>query len=67
MCGATLPAQLVERLAERDDADWQFDVGVEFAIEQVRELIEQGVPGLHFFVLNRSQATTALLEAVRSD
>jgi methylenetetrahydrofolate reductase (NADPH) len=67
MCGASLPAQLVERLAEQDDADWQFDVGVEFAIEQVRELIEQGVPGLHFFVLNRSQATTALLEAVRSD
>lgn len=64
MCGASLPGKLVERLAEQDDADWQFNVGVEFAIDQVRGLIDQGVPGVHFFVLNRSQATTRLLEAV---
>ncbi len=61
LCGAQLPAAFVNRLAERDDADWQFQVGVEFATAQVRELRDAGVPGVHFYVLNKSQATSQVL------
>lgn len=64
LCGAVLPEELIAKLGERDDEQWQFDVGVEFATAQVRELIEAGVPGLHFYVLNKSQSTSAVLEAV---
>ena len=64
LCGAKLPASFVARLAERDDDDWQFEVGVEFAIEQVQNLIDHGVPGIHFYVLNKSQATSRVLDAV---
>ncbi len=64
LCGATLPEKLVERLAQHDHAEWQFQVGVEYATEQVRELLAQGVVGLHFYVLNRSPATCAVLQAV---
>jgi methylenetetrahydrofolate reductase (NADPH) len=60
-----LPETFVARLAERDDADWQFQVGVEFAARQVQELIDQGAPGVHFYVLNKSQATSAVLQAVK--
>lgn len=64
LCGAALPASFRTRLAEQEDEQWQFDVGVEFAIEQVRELLAAGVPGIHFYVLNKSQATSAVLQGV---
>jgi len=65
MCGAHLPATLAERLeAVQDDKDAQFEVGVEFAIEQCRGLIDEGVPGMHFYVLNRSQACETILDAL---
>jgi methylenetetrahydrofolate reductase (NADPH) len=65
LCGAVLPADFRQALErEADDAPGQFAVGVEFATRQVRELVDGGVPGLHFYVLNKSPATSAVLEAV---
>jgi methylenetetrahydrofolate reductase (NADPH) len=64
LCGATLPPALVSDLARSEQEDWQFRVGVEFATRQVERLISSGVPGLHFYVLNKSQATKAVFEAV---
>src|SRR5262245_52311148 len=65
LCKARLPADFVSELSQQDDADWQFAVGVRWAARQVQELIDSGVPGLHFYVLNRSQATAAVLNQVR--
>lgn len=63
LCGARLPADFVAAL-ERDSAtEAQFEVGVEFATRQTQELVEAGVPGVHFYVLNKSQATSAVLRA----
>ncbi|HMP79281.1 MAG TPA: methylenetetrahydrofolate reductase [NAD(P)H] [Pirellulaceae bacterium] len=62
MCGAKLPRPLEQRLAERDDPAWQFEVGIEWAVEQTRELIDCGVPGLHFYVLNQSMATMRIVQ-----
>jgi methylenetetrahydrofolate reductase (NADPH) len=64
LCKAKLPAALISELGEKDDAEWQFDVGVRWAARQVQELIDAGVPGLHFYVLNRSPATAAVLNQV---
>ncbi len=65
LCGAMLPDSFVQRLAEKEaDDDWQFQVGVDFAAAQVQELIDSGIPGLHFYVLNKSQATAAVLDSV---
>jgi methylenetetrahydrofolate reductase (NADPH) len=65
LCGARLPAALQQALARcEDDADGQFAVGVEFAQRQVAGLLEAGVPGLHFYVLNKSPATVAVLRGV---
>lgn len=64
LCGARLPSDFIERLQEKpDDAAWQFEVGVEKATEQTRDLVENGAPGLHFYVLNRADATARILEA----
>ncbi|MBC7857042.1 MAG: methylenetetrahydrofolate reductase [NAD(P)H] [Pirellulaceae bacterium] len=65
LCKACLPPQLVEELSQRDDPQWQFDRGIAYAAKQVQELIDAGVPGIHFYVLNKSQATGAVLRAVK--
>jgi methylenetetrahydrofolate reductase (NADPH) len=64
LCDAKLPTDFVSRLQENDDPQWQLQVGVEKAIEQVQGLIAAGTAGLHFYVLNRSDATTRILESI---
>ncbi len=66
MCGAVFPPTLSSRLeAVQDDSAAQFEIGVEYAIAQCRELIDAGVPGMHFYVLNKSQACERILDALR--
>ena len=65
LCGAVFPPELSEKLqAHQDDLDAQFEIGVEHAIGQCNELVRQGVPGIHFYVLNRSQACERILEGM---
>lgn len=64
MCGAKLPGRLVDELGKSDDAPAQFEAGIEQATLQIEDLIQQGVAGLHFYVLNRSDATSRILESV---
>jgi methylenetetrahydrofolate reductase (NADPH) len=65
LCGARLPQSFVDALAaQSDNVEGQFAVGVEFATRQVQGLVDAGVPGLHFYVLNKSPATVAVLQAI---
>lgn len=65
LCGARLPEDFTAALAAcGDDADAQVDVGIEFASRQVQELLDADVPGIHFYVLNKSEATARVLQAV---
>ena len=62
LCGATIPPELdskLDRFAEDDNA--VRDLGVEYASRQVEELWENGVPGIHFYVLNRSYSVSRIL------
>lgn len=62
LCGAKLPAPLRTRLeAVGDDMQAQGEVGIEYATEQTADLMEQGVPGIHYYVLNKSEATSRVL------
>ncbi len=67
LCGATLPRRLLQKLSERSDADWHFQVGVNHAIAQVDELVDHNADGIHFYVLNRSQAVTAIMSALSNE
>ncbi len=61
MCGSKLPGELVRRLsAHENDEEGQFSVGVYHAARQVEDLVENGVPGVHFYVLNKSRATVII-------
>lgn len=62
LCGAVLPAAFLSGLEKSaDSAEGQFTVGVDFATRQVEALVQQGVPGIHFYVLNKSPATGGVL------
>lgn len=65
LCKAKLPEAFVQRLSEKPDESWQFEVGVDHAAEQVQGLLSAGVPGIHFYVLNKSLATSQILARVQ--
>ena len=64
LCKARLPDAFTRAFesAGADEAA-QFEAGVEFAARQVEELVAAGVPGIHFYVLNKSPATIRVLQA----
>jgi methylenetetrahydrofolate reductase (NADPH) len=66
MCGATIPQPLLEALEWRSyDPDAVLQLGVSYATLQCAELLARGAPGIHFYTLNRSHATRAILSALR--
>ncbi|GIW47328.1 MAG: methylenetetrahydrofolate reductase [Deltaproteobacteria bacterium] len=66
MCGATIPPSLQEELEEAiDDDEKASEIGIRQCIKQARELLESGVPGLHFYVLNKSQHISRIMSAIK--
>lgn len=61
LCGATLPAKLIRRLeVAADHADVVETIGIDWALTQIRDLLAQGAPGYHLYILNRAKAALAL-------
>lgn len=66
MCGASIPGGLRQELQAREDSpEAVIDFGVAYATLQCAELLEAGAPGIHFYTLNRSPATRAILGALK--
>jgi len=67
MCGATIPAALFAELdRRRDDPAAVMQLGVAHAAAQCVELLHGGAPGIHFYTLNQSPATRAILTALKA-
>ena len=65
LCGASIPAELLIQLEARsEDPDAVAELGVSYATLQCAELLARGAPGIHFYTLNRSPATRAILSAL---
>lgn len=67
MCGSTLPAELETHLnnaANNDELVRQ--IGIRWAAEQLQDLVEQGLPGIHLYALNRSEVACELMSTFRS-
>ena len=63
LCGAGLPETLVTELEKRgDDDEAVTQFGIDYATNQCQELLRQGVPGIHFYTLNKARSTTAILK-----
>jgi methylenetetrahydrofolate reductase (NADPH) len=63
LCGAKIPPPLRARLDQlgNDDAA-AVEFGIEYATRQCEELLRAGVPGLHFYTLNKSHSTVQVVK-----
>jgi methylenetetrahydrofolate reductase (NADPH) len=63
LCGSKIPSSLrkkLDELGENDEAAAEF--GIEHATNQCKDLLRAGVPGLHFYTLNKSRSTVEVLK-----
>ena len=66
LCGATIPPELLAALESRSDDPRAVEaLGAAYATLQCAELLAGGAPGIHFYTLNRSPATQAILGALK--
>ena len=62
LCGADLPAPFLAELNKRGDDDEAVSrFGIDYATQQCEELLREGVPGLHFYTMNKSRSTTEVV------
>lgn len=67
MCGASLPAELESHLNKAgDNAELVRQIGIRWASEQLQDLVDAGLPGVHLYALNRSDVATELMSAFRT-
>jgi len=69
MCGATIPGELHAQLETHhstDDPEAVLELGVAYATLQCADLLARGAPGIHFYTLNKSPATRAIMAALKA-
>lgn len=64
MCGASMPAKLVLLLDQYGDTPDMEKAGIEYASEQIRDLLDSGVDGVHINTMNRVDATREILKNI---
>src|SRR5207253_3604350 len=63
--GARFPSQLLRALQHcQDDPEMVRHVGIQYALEQCRDLLDNDVAGIHFYTLNRSDATRVIFDSL---
>lgn len=67
LCGASIPRKLSELLEPiKDDKEKVAQAGVEYATQQCEELLHNGAPGIHFYVLNKSQHAQVVVDNLKA-
>jgi len=62
LCGASIPEEVQKELTRLDQDDAATaEYGIELATRMCRDLLKSGVPGLHFYALNRARSTKQIL------
>ncbi|MBS3733145.1 MAG: methylenetetrahydrofolate reductase [Desulfobacterales bacterium] len=69
VCGATITPELQQKLDALNgaDKDTVLQTGIDFAVEQCRDLLQNNVTGLHFYTMNRSKSTCAIIDRLRNE
>ena len=66
MCGSSIPDDLGATLDDAgDDTRKTLDIGARHCARQATELFAQGVPGIHFYVLNRAEHMAYIMDEIR--
>lgn len=62
--GSRFPAPLLKAIDRAETDEYVENVGVHWATQQVRDLVDNGVDGVHFYTLNKSRATRRIYESL---
>ncbi|QMU56501.1 MAG: methylenetetrahydrofolate reductase [NAD(P)H] [Candidatus Mycalebacterium zealandia] len=63
MCGTTVPESIMKRLEECERKNGDIgQVAIDICAEQAENLLSEGVPGIHFYVLNRASYVKSVLK-----
>lgn len=68
LSGASLPVEfthMVSRYSNNPEA--LFHAGVAYAIEQIYELLENGVQGIHLYTMNNAKVAQAVYEGIKTE
>ncbi len=67
MCGAKIPERIIRDLQPIQNQTVEVQrYGIEYATSQCKELIAHGVPGIHFYTLNKSHASQEIIRRLKS-
>ena len=65
MSGTHIPPELLMKLEKnKNNPAKTYQIGIEYTINQCKELLESGAPGIHFYTLNKSRAAIEVFEAL---
>lgn len=59
-----IPQQLVSRLRQAQSADDAYQIGIEWAVGQSRQLLQQGVPAIHYYTMAKTDNVRQIVKAV---
>ncbi len=63
--GTPIPAAISERFAAvAGDEEAGVELGIEIATQLCEKLLSAGVPGIHFYTMNKAAATTAIVKNI---
>ncbi len=67
-CGASVPQEVHDIFKPIADQPTKvLEAGIDFAIQQCRDLLKKGAPGIHFYTLNKIHPVDTILRAVRGE
>ena len=69
LCGATITDKIRQGIAALPEGYKEAleNFGIEFAVDQCKDLIKAGVPGLHIYTMDRSSSTAGIINRLRSE
>lgn len=69
VCGATITDEVRNALDSipADDKDGVIRFGIDFATQQCRDLLKHGVPGLHFYTMNRGESVNKIITTLQNE
>jgi methylenetetrahydrofolate reductase (NADPH) len=65
MTATSFPHELIEKMEmNQENPEKEYQVGIDHAIKQCIDLLDQGAPGIHFYTLNKSRAAVEVFESL---
>ena len=62
--GTRFPARFIKAMQRAENEEYESKVGIHWATEQVRDLIDHKVKGIHLYTLNKSNATRQIYDSL---